>query len=167
MRYVFDLYFYTDGDFGLDFIPKGMKYGYERYDYSEEFSDLDIAVEKIDHILTKIESELHGKDYVVDDVLGMISEFRDRLILNHSTDIFVSIGGNQEGTEMRFYTIPNTYKVKFECSDAESEMLKNASNYGKLNALSQEKEEKEALLMEKMERWEYLEDLAQKIAEQE
>jgi hypothetical protein len=95
------------------------------YSYSEEFSDLDIAVERIDHILTKIESELHGKDYVVDDVLSMISEFRDRLILNHSTDIFVSIGGNQEGTGMRFYQIPNTYRVKFECSDDESEMLKN------------------------------------------
>lgn len=125
MRYKFELCFCTDGDFGLDFIPKGMRYDYERYNYSEEFSDLDMAVEKIDHILTKIESELHGKDYVVDDVLGMISEFRDRLILNHSTDIFVSIGGNQEGTEMRFYTIPNTYRVKFECSDDESEMLKN------------------------------------------
>ena len=45
-------------------------------------------------------------------------------------------------------------------------MIKNATNFGKLNALSQEKEEKETLLMEKMERWEYLEDLAQKIAEQ-
>ena len=48
----------------------------------------------------------------------------------------------------------------------EAEMLKNASNFGKLNALSQEKESAEELLMEKMERWEYLEDLAMRIAEQ-
>ena len=46
-------------------------------------------------------------------------------------------------------------------------MLKNASNYGKLNALSQEKESKETLLMEKMERWEYLESLAAQIAAQD
>ena len=57
-------------------------------------------------------------------------------------------------------------KLENEISQLESEMVKNASNYGKLNALSQEKESKEELLMEKMERWEYLEDLAQKIAEQ-
>lgn len=125
MRYKFELCFYTDGDFGLDFIPRGMRYDdCGIYSYNEEFSDLDIAAERIDHILTKIESELHGKDSVVDDVLDMISEFRDRLILNHSTDIFVSIGGNQEGTGIRFYQIPNTYRVKFECSDDEAEMLK-------------------------------------------
>jgi ATP-binding cassette subfamily F protein uup len=57
-------------------------------------------------------------------------------------------------------------KLEDEISVLDAEILKNASNYGKLNALSQEKEEKETLLMEKMERWEYLEDLAQKIAEQ-
>jgi ATP-binding cassette subfamily F protein uup len=57
-------------------------------------------------------------------------------------------------------------KLEDEISVLDAEILKNASNYGKLNALSQEKEEKEMLLMEKMERWEYLEDLAQKIAEQ-
>ena len=57
-------------------------------------------------------------------------------------------------------------KLEEEIEKLDAEMIKNASNYGKLNALSQEKEEKEALLMEKMERWEYLEDLAQKIAEQ-
>lgn len=49
----------------------------------------------------------------------------------------------------------------------ESEMLKYASNFGKLNALSQEKEAAEELLMEKMERWEYLEDLAMRIKEQD
>lgn len=57
-------------------------------------------------------------------------------------------------------------KLESQIEALDAEMIKNASNYGKLNALSQEKEEKEMLLTEKMERWEYLEDLAQKIAEQ-
>jgi ATP-binding cassette subfamily F protein uup len=57
-------------------------------------------------------------------------------------------------------------KLEQEIADLDEEILKNATNYGKLNALSQEKEGKEELLMEKMERWEYLEDLARKIAEQ-
>ena len=57
-------------------------------------------------------------------------------------------------------------KLENEIAALEDEMLKNASNYGKLNALSQEKETKEELLMEKLERWEYLEDLAAQIAAQ-
>ena len=57
-------------------------------------------------------------------------------------------------------------KLENEIAELDKEMQKNASNYGKLNAISQEKEEKETLLMEKMERWEYLEDLAAQIASQ-
>ena len=57
-------------------------------------------------------------------------------------------------------------KLENEIEALDAEMVKNASNYGKLNVLSQEKEAKEELLMEKMERWEYLEDLAAKIAAQ-
>lgn len=41
-----------------------------------------------------------------------------------------------------------------------------ASDFVKLNELSQQKEEAEALLEEKMDRWIYLEDLAQKIEAQ-
>ena len=57
-------------------------------------------------------------------------------------------------------------KLETEIAQLDAEMIKNASNYGKLNALSKEKEAKEELLMEKMERWEYLEDLAAQIAAQ-
>lgn len=56
--------------------------------------------------------------------------------------------------------------IESEIAKLDDEILNNASNYGKLNVLSQEKEQKEALLMEKMERWEYLEDLAARIAAQ-
>ena len=58
-------------------------------------------------------------------------------------------------------------KLENEIAQLDTEILKNATNFGKLNALSQEKEAKEELLMEKMERWEYLEDLAAQIAAQE
>jgi len=58
-------------------------------------------------------------------------------------------------------------KLENEIAQIDAEILKNATNFGKLNALSQEKEAKEELLMEKMERWEYLEDLAAQIAAQE
>ena len=48
----------------------------------------------------------------------------------------------------------------------DDEIYQNASNYGRLNALSQEKEAKEALLMEKMERWEYLTEKHEQIQQQ-
>ena len=54
---------------------------------------------------------------------------------------------------------------KMEAIDLEME--KNGSDYGKLNALTQEKTEIENQLEEKMERWEYLEELAAKIKAQE
>ncbi len=48
----------------------------------------------------------------------------------------------------------------------EEDILKNATNSGKLNELTREKEASEALLEEKMDRWVYLNDLAEKIAQQ-
>jgi len=45
------------------------------------------------------------------------------------------------------------------------EMVKNASDYGKLAELQKEKEEKEALLDHKIERWEYLSDINEKMKE--
>ena len=55
-------------------------------------------------------------------------------------------------------------KLETRLSEIDDEMVKNATNFGKLNELTKEKENLEEQLMEKMERWEYLEDLAQKIA---
>lgn len=49
----------------------------------------------------------------------------------------------------------------------EEEMVKASRDYVKLNGLSKEKESMSQLLEEKMERWEYLEDLAARIAEQQ
>ena len=45
------------------------------------------------------------------------------------------------------------------------EMVRNASDYGKLAGLQKEKEDKEALLDQKMERWEYLSEINDKMNE--
>lgn len=52
-------------------------------------------------------------------------------------------------------------------SDLEAQIAEAARDYTKLNGLIQEKEEAEAALEEKMERWMYLEELAAKIAEKQ
>lgn len=49
----------------------------------------------------------------------------------------------------------------------EADMAANASDFVKLNELSEDKAGTEQLLEEKMERWMYLQDLAEKIAEQD
>lgn len=48
----------------------------------------------------------------------------------------------------------------------DDEIMKNATNSSKLNELTKQKEETEALLEEKMDRWVYLNDLAEKIEAQ-
>lgn len=57
-----------------------------------------------------------------------------------------------------------TLEAKIEKLD--EEIMKNATNSGKLNELTKEKEAAEAQLDEKMERWVYLNDLAEKIEAQ-
>ena len=55
-------------------------------------------------------------------------------------------------------------EAKIEKLDAD--IMANATNSGKLNELTQEKEAAEAELEEKMERWVYLNDLAEQIEAQ-
>lgn len=56
--------------------------------------------------------------------------------------------------------------LEAKLEELDAKMLTVASDFGKLNALTKEKEEVEQQLEAKMERWEYLEDLAERIANQ-
>ena len=51
-------------------------------------------------------------------------------------------------------------------AELDGQILKNATNAGRLNELTKEKSEAEAMLEEKMERWVYLNDLAERIQAQ-
>ena len=57
-------------------------------------------------------------------------------------------------------------KLEEKLENLDMEMNKNATNSVKLRELLEEKEAAEMLLMEKMDRWEYLEELAKKIENQ-
>ena len=54
--------------------------------------------------------------------------------------------------------------LKQKIEDLDKKMLENATNSKKLGELLDEKSQCEKLLDEKMERWMYLEDLAERIA---
>lgn len=70
--------------------------------------------------------------------------------------------------EQREYETIEADIEKLECKieELEADILKNASNFVKLNELTNEKTKAEEALEEKMERWEYLEDLAERIQKQ-
>ncbi|MGI6094999.1 MAG: ABC-F family ATP-binding cassette domain-containing protein [Lachnospiraceae bacterium] len=69
--------------------------------------------------------------------------------------------------QREFETIDDEIAVLEErLEKLDADMLANATNSGKLNELMAEKEETEAKLEEKMDRWVYLNDLAEQIAAQ-
>ena len=57
-------------------------------------------------------------------------------------------------------------ELEIKVSELDDEIAKNATSYSKLAELTKEKEDVERRLEEKMERWEYLNDLAEKIEKQ-
>ena len=57
-------------------------------------------------------------------------------------------------------------KLETKVSELDDEIAKNATSYSKLAELTKEKEDVERQLEEKKERWEYLNDLAEKIEKQ-
>lgn len=57
-------------------------------------------------------------------------------------------------------------KLETKVSELDDEIAKNATSYSKLAELTKEKEDVERQFEEKMERWEYLNDLAEKIEKQ-
>lgn len=92
-----------------------------------------------------------------------------------------SASSNKEWKQNRPTKLRFTYKEQkeYESIDEEimrleekiakldADMMANATNSGKLNDLSKEKQEAEAKLEEKMDRWVYLNDLAERIAKGE
>ncbi|WP_293983497.1 ABC-F family ATP-binding cassette domain-containing protein, partial [uncultured Clostridium sp.] len=56
-------------------------------------------------------------------------------------------------------------KLEEKIESIEKDMAANSSNYGKLNELMKEKDETQAILDEKYERWEYLNEIAEAIEE--
>lgn len=69
--------------------------------------------------------------------------------------------------QKEFETIESDIEaLENKISEIEKEMAENSTDFVKLDNLSREKEQAEELLSEKMERWEYLEELNAKIEEQ-
>ena len=81
-------------------------------------------------------------------------------------------GRNQKPKKLRFsYKEQREYetieedidRIESEIREIESEILKHSSDFEKLAVLSEQKDALDMQLLEKLERWEYLSDLATRI----
>ena len=80
---------------------------------------------------------------------------------------YASLHGNTEDAAKKCKEILEKKECpKVAIADLEQQMQDSARDYTALNGIIKEKEEKEALLEEKMDRWMYLNDLAEKIEAQ-
>ena len=115
--------------------------------YNGNYSDYQITAE-----IEKIKNESsEKKDKKVTGVRNKEREARPKFTFKEAKE-YEEIAGVIEKLETRI-------------AELDDEMAKNASSYGKLQELMEEKEKLEEDLLFRYERYEYLEDLAQKIEE--
>ena len=140
MEYIFKLDFYTDGDFDLEFVPRGMVYdGGERYWFEKRYTIYDNAVEDIKKICNFIKNNITGRDGVVENVKNHLDTFIDSIDKNTDeriSDIFAkdkffrvntSMYGNYEGTEFTFRAAPKKVNFDFYLTEEEEKLFnKNA-----------------------------------------
>ena len=130
MNYVFEIKIYTDGDFGFQFVPRGMKYdgGYE-YTFEKAYSDRDKAIEDVVDICSFLKSYMHtSRDYVKEDWSMLIDNFVKHL-RESSESVYERIeeymSGNYEGTEFVFRAEAQRVNCSFSVTDEEFEMIRN------------------------------------------
>lgn len=148
-------------------------------EYIQGFDGPVIAVSHDRYFLDKIAEKIFAFEEggKITSYPGNYSDYHEKQSNRVEDDVLVP-------KEKKVYTkakedvrIKFTYKEKLEYEKIETEiealeeklakveadMNKFASDYGKLNELSKEKEQIEEMLLEKMERWEYLSQIAEKI----
>lgn len=142
MKYILKLDFVTDGDFGFEFVPRGMEYdGYEGYYLEKEYTIYDDAVKDIKKICESLKNNITGKDYVVENVKTHLDTFINSIDKNTDeriSDIFAKdklfhvstyMYGNYEGTEFTFRAAPKKVNFDFYLTEEEEKLFnKNAWN---------------------------------------
>lgn len=155
-------------------------------DYLDHFDGIVIVVSHDRYFLDRVVRRIFAfQNGTIRQYEGGFTDYQARLQEEECSDN-VRAGAKEAGTNLK--QIKNrqdklrfSYKEQREYESIEDEiaaleeklerfdvdMAENASDFVKLDELSKEKEIVEQLLEEKMERWMYLQDLAEKIAEQD
>lgn len=146
-------------------------------DYLQGFAGIVVTVSHDRYFLDKLATRIFAfeGDGVIRQYEGNFSDYREKVgetELQKSEEKPKKEWRQRTSEKLKFsYNEKKEYdtieeevaKLEEKVTELEREMESSATNYGKLNELMKEKEATEALLEEKMERWVYLNDLAEKI----
>jgi len=130
MKYVFEIDVYTDGDFCLPFVPRGMRYDNDyTYTFVEEYNDRDRAIKDAIDICDFLRNHMHtSREYVKRDWNECIDKFVHRLE-GAGDDLYQNVeahmSGNYEGTGFRFRQHVQHVNVSFGVTDDEYETIRS------------------------------------------
>lgn len=130
MKYIFEVNVYTDGDFGFQFVPRGMEFdgGYE-YTLEKSYDDRDVAIKDITNICVFLKEQMEtSRKYVREDWNRCIDDFVKRLYASNKSEherVEEYMSGNYDGTEFIFRAEAQRLKCDFCVTDEEYEMIKS------------------------------------------
>ena len=149
-------------------------------DYLSQFSGAVLAVSHDRYFLDKIASEIFEfRGGVCTRFTGNYSDYAEKADFSDAAPVQKKKSGKTERTFVGSRKLKFSYKEQREfetidddiaaleqqIADTEAAIAENASDYQKLQELTAQKEQLGQQLSEKMDRWVYLNDLAEKIAE--
>lgn len=135
MKYIFEINIFTDGDFGIPFVPAGMKYdGEYNYSFRKEYTNRNIAIESAIEICTFLKDYMEtSRDNVKESWNSRINSFIRRL--KESTEsvherVESYMGGNYEGTEWIFRAEPLSFDFSINVTDEEYRLIRSNRSIG-------------------------------------
>lgn len=124
MKYIFTINIQTDGDFGFQFVPRGMEQeSCDWFKFERTYTDRAKAIEDVEEVCRFLRENIHThRDSMVETWHTCIDNFLNSLRNSEaSNDEYVeeNIYGNYDGTEFLFRAAPNVVNLKFDVTDEE------------------------------------------------
>ena len=124
MKYIFTINIQTDGDFGFQFVPRGMtQESCDWFKFERTYTDRAKAIEDVEEVCRFLRENIRtNRDSMVETWHTCIDNFLTSLRNSEaSNDEYVeeNIYGNYDGTEFLFRAAPNVVNFKFDVTDEE------------------------------------------------
>lgn len=129
MKYIFEVNVYTDGDFGFQFVPRGMEFDEDcEYRLKKSYDDKDRAIQDITNICAFLKEQMNtDRDWVKEMFNECIDEFVNKIYKHDAnTDTYIAeyMSGNYDGTEFIFRAEAQYINCGFHVTDEEYSMMK-------------------------------------------
>ena len=124
MKYIFTINIQTDGDFGFQFVPRGMEQeSCDWFKFERTYTNRAKAIEDVEEVCRFLRENICTcRDSMVKTWHTCIDNFLNSLRNSEaSIDEYVeeNICGNYDGTEFLFRAAPNVVNLKFDVTDEE------------------------------------------------